>query len=587
MSHFEPKPFGKYFLIEKLAIGGMAEIYKAKTFGVDGFEKLLAIKKILPHYSADKEFIAMLTDEAKLVVRLSHTNIVQIYDLGKVGDDYYISMEFIDGLNLREVINRGKELGEKIPLSICLYIISEVAKGLDYAHSKRNDQGEPLHIVHRDISPQNILISFEGETKIVDFGIAKAAMNVSHTTSGILKGKVTYMSPEQALGKPVDAQTDIFSAGLLLYELITGERLFTGDSHLEILKKIRTTQISQSTLPTSVSEPIRPILSQALAYQSKNRFNTAGDFQVALTKMLYSEYNDFSPRQLSALIKKWFAPELKIKKRKAEDEVSHSFNTQAIMAEPAAESILVESVSRSETATFFQDTTKPESSLTPAALRHGFENTGSQKLPSKKAPVTPQIKGILVFLAALLLATGAYSIYRSIHKLKKSEPPVIEKTLEPPSVEPKPTPPPTVEEPEPVQTEPALTEQIKKEVVPPVIPEQVPSPAPILPPEPVAQPEPKSKPAPTPKTVKTPPPPPSDSMEVHGGAGQVRFDSNPRGAAVMVDGKKAGITPVLLPNLSRDTGHTVVLALPGYRNWSKTFKLSQNRVEFMAQMQKE
>ena len=233
MATFEPKPFGKYFLTEKIAVGGMAEIYKGKTFGVDGFEKLLAIKKILPHYSADKEFIAMLTDEAKLVVKLSHTNIVQIYDLGKVGDDYYISMEYISGVNLREVITRSKEVKEKIPLPSCLFICAETLQGLDYAHNKRDEENHPLGIVHRDISPQNILISQEGEPKIVDFGIAKAAMNISHTTAGILKGKITYMSPEQALGKTVDHLTDLYSTALILYELITGERSYTGDNHFE------------------------------------------------------------------------------------------------------------------------------------------------------------------------------------------------------------------------------------------------------------------------------------------------------------------------------------------------------------------
>jgi len=308
MAKFEPKPFGKYFLTEKLAVGGMAEIYKAKTFGVDGFEKQLAIKKILPHYSADKEFISMLTDEAKLVVCLSHTNIVQIYDLGKVGDDYYISMEFIAGVNLREVINRGKELKESIPLPICLFIISEVCKGLDYAHSKRDDHGQPLNIVHRDISPQNILISYEGESKIVDFGIAKAAQNVSHTTAGILKGKVTYMSSEQALGKPIDNRTDTFSTGLLLYELITGERFFTGETQLEVLKNIRTAHITEETLKDKIPLIVRPALAKALTHSPKERYETAGDFQIALTKLLYSQYSDFSPKQLASLIQKWFFP---------------------------------------------------------------------------------------------------------------------------------------------------------------------------------------------------------------------------------------------------------------------------------------
>ncbi|HCU25838.1 MAG TPA: protein kinase, partial [Deltaproteobacteria bacterium] len=151
---------------------------------------------------------------------------VQVYDLGKVGEDYFISMEFINGLNLREVLSRAKETEQKFSEDIVVYILSETCKGLDYAHSKKDNEGKALNIVHRDISPQNILLSFEGEVKIVDFGIAKAAMNISHTMAGILKGKISYMSPEQALGKPIDRKTDIFSAGLILYEMLTGEKLF-------------------------------------------------------------------------------------------------------------------------------------------------------------------------------------------------------------------------------------------------------------------------------------------------------------------------------------------------------------------------
>ena len=176
----------------------------------------------------------MLVDEAKLSVLLSHTNVVQVYDLGKVGDDYFISMEFIDGVNLRQIINRLKELNQPIEQELAVYIISEVCKGLDYAHTKKDADGNPLSIVHRDISPQNVLVSYEGEVKIVDFGIAKAAMNISHTLAGILKGKISYMSPEQALGKIVDRRTDIFSAGLVFYELLTGQKLFTGETQFEV-----------------------------------------------------------------------------------------------------------------------------------------------------------------------------------------------------------------------------------------------------------------------------------------------------------------------------------------------------------------
>ncbi len=363
MSSFEPKPFGKYFLMDKLAVGGMAEIYKAKTFGVDGFEKLLAIKKILPHCSADKEFIAMLTDEAKLAVRLSHTNIVQIYDLGKVGDDYYISMEFIDGVNLRDLLNRAKELKETIPIPVCLYIISETCKGLDYAHSKRDENSRPLNIVHRDISPQNILISFEGEAKIVDFGIAKAAMNMSQTTSGILKGKVTYMSPEQALGKVVDQRTDIFSTGLILYELLTGHKLFSGESQFQVLKQIQTSQVKADNLPNTIPPDVRHIMAKALAYDTQKRFETAGDFQIALTKLLYTKYSDFSPKQLATLIQKWFAPELKIRQIQIHEKTSGGSLTQPTLKQPSQETLVHRPVEVESKEKNMMDTTQSESRL--------------------------------------------------------------------------------------------------------------------------------------------------------------------------------------------------------------------------------
>ncbi|HEX5033556.1 MAG TPA: serine/threonine-protein kinase, partial [bacterium] len=342
MAEFHPKPFGKYFLIEKLATGGMAEIYKAKTFGVDGFEKILAIKRILPHCAVDKEFISMLVDEAKLSVLLSHTNIVQVYDLGKVGDDYFISMEFINGINLREVLNRAKEISEKFSEEIVVYILSETCKGLDYAHSKKDNESKPLNIVHRDISPQNILLSFEGEVKIVDFGIAKAAMNISHTMAGILKGKISYMSPEQALGKPIDRKTDIFSTGLILYELLTGEKLFTGETQFEVLKKIRTTRLNENSFPESMPIGLRKILAKALAYSVKDRYDNAGDMQIDLTRYLYSTYIDFTPRKLSTLMRKLFAQEIQTKSGEVKgDDVAIDSKTRSVMIDAVAQQNLV------------------------------------------------------------------------------------------------------------------------------------------------------------------------------------------------------------------------------------------------------
>ncbi len=341
MNDFEAKQFGKYLLLERLAVGGMAEIFRAKTYGVDGFEKELVIKRILPHCSADKDFIDMLVDEAKLSVLLSHANIVQVYDLSKVGDDYYIAMELIHGVNLRDVMYNCREASIAMPTEIAVYIASEICKGLDYAHRKTGPDNQPLGIVHRDISPQNILLSYEGEVKIVDFGIAKAAMNISHTLAGILKGKIAYMSPEQAMGKTVDRRTDIFSSGILLYEMLTGQKLFTGESQFEVLKKIRTTRISLASIPDSVPNQLKPIVIKALAYNADERYQHAGDFQVDLTKYLYSNHIDFAPRKLAVFIREVFAEKIKSEQAKKTRERDHERLTSTLNIQEGARQVSI------------------------------------------------------------------------------------------------------------------------------------------------------------------------------------------------------------------------------------------------------
>lgn len=339
---FEPKQFGRFYLLEKLAMGGMAEIYKAKTYGAEGFEKLLAIKRILPHCSADKEFIHMLIDEAKLSVLLSHANIVQVYDLGKVGEDYFISMEFINGVNLREIFYRCRELERTVPEDLAVYMASEICKGLDYAHRKTDTNGAKLEIVHRDVSPQNILISYEGEVKIVDFGIAKAAMNMSHTMVGILKGKIAYMSPEQALGKTIDYRTDLFSTGLIFYEALTGKKMFTGDSQFEVLKKIRSTKVAFEALPATVASQLRSILAKALAYAPRDRYPSAGDMQSELTRFLYSTYVDFTPQRLAAFLREIFSAELQRRQQQAvaRHQREHPTASVSLRALPVQEDIV-------------------------------------------------------------------------------------------------------------------------------------------------------------------------------------------------------------------------------------------------------
>jgi serine/threonine protein kinase/Tfp pilus assembly protein PilF len=278
MNEFQPVRFGKYILLERLATGGMAQLYRAKIIGIQGFEKLIAIKMILPHLAKEKELVASFIDEAKLAALLNHGNIVQIYDFGSMEDSYFISMEFLFGKDLRAIAAKAKERNLPLSLEHTLYIISRACSGLDYAHKLKDFQGKPLNIIHRDISPQNIFVTYEGDVKLLDFGIAKAASQSTITQYGMIKGKVAYMSPEQAAGKFIDQRSDIFSAGILLYEMVTGGRMFTGDSTMQILAKVREAEFDS---PDSVAPGLHPkvykIINRALAKEREERYQSSGE----------------------------------------------------------------------------------------------------------------------------------------------------------------------------------------------------------------------------------------------------------------------------------------------------------------------
>ena len=216
---FTPQPFARrYLLLDKIATGGMAEVFKAKSYGVEGFEKLVVIKRILPHLSRNARFVSMFINEAKIAVSLNHGNIVQVFHLGKHGEDYFIAMEYVHGRDLMQVLKVCRQRGLRFPIPLLTYITAEIARGLDYAHRKQDSAGNRLEIVHRDISPHNIVLSFEGEVKIVDFGIARIASQLAEEgQTRRLGGKFAYMSPEQAEGRPRDARSDILSLGLVCY----------------------------------------------------------------------------------------------------------------------------------------------------------------------------------------------------------------------------------------------------------------------------------------------------------------------------------------------------------------------------------
>ena len=316
---FKPTPFGRYFLTALIARGGMAELYRAKLFGAGGFEKTIAVKKVLPQFSDNQEFLTMLSDEARLTVSLTHPNIVQLFDFGKIGNDYFIAMELVEGVDLKTFLTRMQERGQKIPIEIACHIMEEVCRGLQHAHAMKNSSGKPLHIVHRDISPQNILLSFNGEVKVTDFGIAKAASNITHTQTGMIKGKVAYMSPEQAEGLTLDGRTDIFAAGLVLYELLTQKILFDGESQFEILGKIKATHINPEMLPSTIPPELRAILAKALAHDVNDRYATASEFQKALHQYLAERHAGTSAETTALFLRELFAD--KIEERESQLEV--------------------------------------------------------------------------------------------------------------------------------------------------------------------------------------------------------------------------------------------------------------------------
>lgn len=282
----------------------MAEIHLAKTKGIAGFEKFVALKMIHPNFAEDEQFIQMLVDEAKIAVQLTHGNIAQTFDLGRVGDTYYITMEYVDGADLYKILRRGSEQDLEMPLDVCAFIGKEIASALDHAHRKRDHTGRPLGIVHRDVSPQNVLVSYSGEVKLVDFGIAKATMKARQTAVGVIKGKYYYMSPEQAWGEVIDFRSDIFSAGIVLYEMMTGQMLYLEEDLHKLLDMARKADIAPpSTLRKGIPPQLEKIVMHALAKNAGDRYQSAGDLASDLERFLHAYAPVFTASKISGMIR--------------------------------------------------------------------------------------------------------------------------------------------------------------------------------------------------------------------------------------------------------------------------------------------
>ncbi|MEY4578403.1 MAG: hypothetical protein RL701_3106 [Pseudomonadota bacterium] len=299
-----PVLYGKYQLLEQLARGGMAEVYKAKAHGVEGFEKVLVIKRILPELSHNPRFVEMFINEAKIAVTLSHANIVQVFDLGQAQDTYFIAMEFVAGMDLATTLRLAQRVPQRVSAELAVYIVSELAKGLDYAHRRRDSEQRLLNLVHRDVSPHNVLLSNEGEVKLTDFGIAKArTLAQSVTDVGVIKGKYTYMSPEQILGKQVDARADVFAAGVLLYEVLTGTNPFQAGSNYDTLQRIRTGEVTPiDQLAPEVPGEVARIVHNAMAFEPEQRYPSAGALYEDLIQYLYGTGKRFGARDLAEFL---------------------------------------------------------------------------------------------------------------------------------------------------------------------------------------------------------------------------------------------------------------------------------------------
>jgi serine/threonine-protein kinase len=285
-----PVTFGRYQLLKRLAVGGMAEIYLAKLTGVQGFEKLVVIKRILPNLATEQRFVQMFLDEARLAASLNHPNVVQIFELGEEQGTFFIAMEFIAGQDLAALMRATREPGSELPLEIGARIIADAAQGLHYAHTLKDMRGQPQNLVHRDVTLSNILVTYTGQVKLVDFGIAKAESQQQKTQGGGLKGKYAYMSPEQILGRPLDGRSDVFSLGICLYELLVCRRLFKRDNELTIINDILEGEVPPpSSIRPDVPEALDAIVLKTLEKEREKRYQSAQELQHALEAWLRTQ----------------------------------------------------------------------------------------------------------------------------------------------------------------------------------------------------------------------------------------------------------------------------------------------------------
>ena len=309
-----PQVFGRYLLFRRLSRGGMGEIFLARSGQLAGFEKLCVVKKVLPALAADQEFISRFIDEAQVAIQLTHANVASVFEVGMVDGEYFLALEYVEGRDLRRIVAELHGRAEKLPLDLALWIVREIASGLGYAHRKADEDGKPLNVVHCDISPPNVVISFEGDVKIIDFGIAKSAMRISQTNPAVGFGKFGYMAPEQLVrGGVVDRRTDLYATGVILYELLTGERLFQFPEGTDYRTIARAVTSGQHPLPSQRDAQLAAfdaIVARALAPDPKNRYGSAEELRDAVQTELARVNPRLTADRLGAFVRQHFEEEV-------------------------------------------------------------------------------------------------------------------------------------------------------------------------------------------------------------------------------------------------------------------------------------
>lgn len=592
MANGAPQKFGDYYLLDKIAVGGMAEIWRAKTIGLEGFERVVAIKFILSNYTQNPEFNSMFIEEARIASTLNHSNIVRITNFGVIDGRYYHEMEFIDGKNVRQIFQKCKDTGTIFPVDSVCSLISEVCKGLHYVHTKHDPfTNEPLNIIHRDVSPQNIIVSYEGETKILDWGIAKAKGKMDETRAGILKGKFGYMSPEQAEGEELDARTDIFSAGVCFYELVTGERLFVADNEINTLKKIRECNIPlPSKVNPLIDAELEAIIMKSLARYRIERYQNCYDMHEDLIKYLHKKYPSYTSIKLSRHIKEVFTKEI-IEERKRVNEQEHSVSSYSSLGYSSGsyeEKTKISSGESSSSANFTMASSGNVSDRDKTLLTDRSKNKNSeQEATGARTVVDPSYTGSKTYEVPQAVSDRAketsykpepiikhkkFSLYGNGKRRTLVRSLILggalililyallgdsDKAGQ-------------VKEPRKAPEEVPVTQSVQETLPPAPVAETEPIPAPTATPEvtPVAEP--------------TPAPTPSPEQVVDQYA-SLHLSTVPASASVFIDGVYQGRTPINLDRLDVGKRYKLELKAEGYNSVSKFFTLRKaeaNKLDF-------